>query len=75
MNIAEIGIQLSDLVKQTFDQSEFVFSFMEIFNAPKATITKLRNGTQNKADLVGDLLWQRKPLAQGYRTSTHPQAV
>ncbi len=60
MNIAEIEMQLADLVKEPFDQSEFAFRFMEIFNAPKATITKLRNSTQNKADLVGDVLWQRK---------------
>ena len=54
MNIAEIEMQLSDLVGRPFDQSEFMFNFIEVFNAPKATITKLRNGTQNKADLVGD---------------------
>lgn len=60
MNISEIEMQLSDLVSEPFDQSEFVFKFIEIFNAPKATITKLRNGTQNKTELAGDMFWQRK---------------
>lgn len=72
MNIAEIEMQLSELVRQPFDQSEFVFNFMEIFNAPKASITKLRNGTQNKADLVGDVLWQRKLY---YRAAEPGQAA
>jgi hypothetical protein len=72
LNIAEIEMQLADLVKEPFDQSEFAFKFMEIFNAPKATITKLRKGTQNKADLVGDVLWQRKFY---YRTAEPGQAA
>ena len=72
MNIAEIEMQLADLVKEPFDQSEFAFQFMEIFNAPKATITKLRKSMQNKADLVGDVLWQRKFY---YRTAEPGQAA
>jgi hypothetical protein len=60
MNISEIEMQLSDLVSEPLDKSEFVFKFMEIFNAPKAAITKLRKGTQNKADKPEDMLWQRK---------------
>ena len=60
MNIAEIGINLSDLVSEDFDRDEFVYRFIEIYNAPKSTLDKLRKGTQNKADLAGDLLWQRK---------------
>ena len=72
MNIAEIEMQLADLVNEPFDQSEFAFRFMEIFNAPKATITKLRKGTQNKADLVGDVLWQRKFY---YRTAEPGQTA
>ena len=72
MNIADIEMQLSDLVSEPFDQSEFVFKFIEIFNAPKATITKLRKSTQNKAGLVGDVLWQRKLY---YRTAETGQAA
>lgn len=60
MNIAEIGMNFSDLVNEDFDRDEFVFRFIEIYNAPKSTLDKLRKGSQNKADLAGDLLWQRK---------------
>lgn len=48
MNIAEIETQLNDLVEQPFDASEFPFQLLEIYKAPKATLTKLRKGTQNK---------------------------
>jgi hypothetical protein len=60
MNIAEIEIQLSDLVKETFDPSEFAFRLLEIYNAPKATLTKLRTGSQNKGEQAADVLWSRK---------------
>jgi hypothetical protein len=60
MNIAEIEMQLADLVKQPFDQGEFAFQFLEIYKAPKATLTKLRSGTQKKGELPSDVLWSRK---------------
>ena len=55
MNIAEIEIQLSELVKQPFDPGEFALRLLEIYNAPKAALTKLRKGTQNK----GEQPWRR----------------
>jgi len=42
MNIAEIEIQLAELVEQPFDKREFALRLLEIYNAPKATLTKLR---------------------------------
>jgi hypothetical protein len=60
MNIAEIEMQLADLVKEPFDQGEFAFRFLEIYKAPKATLTKLRSGTQKKGELPTDVLWSRK---------------
>lgn len=50
MNIAEIEIQLAKLVEEPFDPSEFALRLLEIYNAPKATVTKLRNGAQNKGE-------------------------
>ncbi len=60
MNIAEIEMQLADLVKDDFEPGEFAFRLLEIYNAPKATLTKLRNSTQNKGEQAGDVLWSRK---------------
>ncbi|OYW55471.1 MAG: hypothetical protein B7Y80_16835 [Hyphomicrobium sp. 32-62-53] len=60
MNIAEIEALLAELVKEPFDDKEFPLRLLEIYNAPKATITKLRSGTQNQGQQVGDVLWTRK---------------
>jgi hypothetical protein len=48
MNIAEIEMGLDDLVKEPFDPGSFAFHLLKIYDAPKSTLTKLRNGTQSK---------------------------
>ena len=60
MNIAEIEAALRELVDQSFDPAGFVFDFLRIYDAPKSTITKLRQGQE--ADLLqsGDVLWKKK---------------
>jgi hypothetical protein len=35
-------MRLADLVNERFDPREFAFRLLEIYNAPKATLTKLR---------------------------------
>lgn len=60
MNIAEIESSLKDLVETPFDADTFIFRFLEIYDAPKATVTKLRQGTTNQAKEQGDLLWNKK---------------
>lgn len=60
MNIAEIESSLKDLVEAPFDADTFIFRFLEIYDAPKATVTKLRQGTTNQAKEQGDLLWNKK---------------
>jgi hypothetical protein len=59
MNIAEIESELQDLIDKPFDATTFVYRFLEIYNAPKATITKLKQGSGNHAK-NGDLLWKNK---------------
>lgn len=74
MNIAEIEAKLAELVKEPFDPNEFGFRLLEIYNAPKATLTKLRNGTHNKGERAGDVLWSRKlyfrPVVDGQPAGT-----
>jgi len=60
MNIAEIESSLKDLVEAPFSAETFIFRFLEIYDAPKATVTKLRQGTTNQAKAPGDLLWNKK---------------
>lgn len=60
MNIAEIETALRELVEQPFDRDGFVFDFLSIYDAPKSTITKLKQA--QGADLLqtGDVLWKKK---------------
>ncbi|CEJ84448.1 putative DNA methyltransferase yeeA [Hyphomicrobium sp. GJ21] len=74
MNIGEIYVQLTELVQAPFDPAEFPFRLLEFYNAPKATLTKLRTGAQNKGEQAGDVLWSRKlffrPAPQGQTAAT-----
>lgn len=60
MNIAEIESELLDLIDEPFEPTAFVYRFLEIYNAPKATITKLKQGSGNHAQEAGDVLWKNK---------------
>ena len=42
-------------MREPFDPSEFALRLLEIYKAPKATLTKLRSGTQNKGEQAGDV--------------------
>jgi hypothetical protein len=60
MHIAEIEFELKTLVKQKFDADSFIFRFLEIYDAPKATVAKLKQGSSNLAKGPGHLLWKNK---------------
>lgn len=74
MNIGDIYVQVAEVVQAPFGRTEFPFQILEIYNAPKATLTKLRSGAQNKGEQAGDVLWSRKlffrPAAQGQAAAT-----
>jgi hypothetical protein len=60
MNIAEIESSLKQLVEAPFQRTDFIYQFLAIYDAPKSTVTKLRQS--NSEDLLspGDLLWKKK---------------
>ena len=49
MNIAQIEESLRELVETPFDNAVFIYRLLEIYGAPKATVTKLR-----QANALGD---------------------
>ncbi|MGE6210573.1 class I SAM-dependent DNA methyltransferase [Comamonas aquatica] len=51
MNIAEIEFSLRELVDLPFNPSEFPFAFLAAYDAPKATVTKLKQASP--ANLLG----------------------
>jgi len=69
MNIAEIELKLKALSEKPFDPGIFPYALLEIYDTPRATITKIQNGSMNKGELSGDVLWKGKlffrPAADG----------
>ena len=60
MNIAEIESSLRELVEEPFDMKEFAYRFLEIYDAPKATIAKLRATARDDLLMRGEMLWKKK---------------
>lgn len=60
MNPTEIYDALSKIVEASFDADEFPFSFAEATDASQAAISKLRNGSTNKSDLPGGILFGKR---------------
>jgi hypothetical protein len=54
MNIAQIEESLRELVETPFDKAVFIYRLLEIYGAPKATVTKLRqaNASDGKSEIV-----------------------
>jgi hypothetical protein len=60
MNPTEIEFALRDLVSKPYDAETFPYDLIAVFNASKMTVSRLRNGTTNKARRHGDVLWQKQ---------------
>lgn len=60
MNPTEIYDALSDIASSPFNADEFPFAFAEATDAAKAAVSKLRNGSTNKSDIPGGVLFNRK---------------
>jgi hypothetical protein len=60
VNATEIRDNVTALVAKPFDAKTFIFRFIEAYNAPKITVTKLENGTSNLAADTTELLWKNK---------------
>ncbi len=59
MKIEDITNNFSDLIKN-IDEESFIFKFIESFNFPKSTISRLKNGDRNSSDIKGELIWRDK---------------
>lgn len=60
MYIADIEEAVSRIAAAPFVPDAFPFDFIAAYDAPPATITRIRNGTQNASDLDGGVLWRQK---------------
>ncbi|WP_417809858.1 class I SAM-dependent DNA methyltransferase [Thioclava sp.] len=60
MNPTEIYDELAEIAAASFDPVEFPFAFAKATDAAKAAVAKLRNGSTNKSDLPGGVLFNKK---------------
>lgn len=60
MNIAEIETELADLISTDFEHKTFIFRFLEIYHAPKATLTKLKQASGSLLIDTHDVTWKNK---------------
>ena len=60
MYIADIEEAVSQIAAEPFAPDSFPYEFIAAFDAPPATVTRIRNGTQNATDIKGGVLWRQK---------------
>jgi hypothetical protein len=58
--IADIDEAVSRIAAAPFNAESFPFDFIAAYDAPPATVTRIRNGTQNASDIDGGVLWRQK---------------
>ena len=59
MKIEDITNKLSKLTSK-INEHEFIFKFIESFNFPRSTISRLKKGDRNSSTIEGDLIWRDK---------------
>lgn len=72
MNIAQIEESLRELVETPFDNATFIYRLLEIYGAPKATVTKLRqaNASGDTSEIVVKKKLVLRLSAKGKASST-----
>lgn len=60
MRHAELVANVQDLVKNTPNQSEFVYEFLRAYGTPNASVARLKSGQMNLAKSDGELLLKKK---------------
>lgn len=58
--IADIEEAVSRIAAAQFNSESFPYDFIAAYDAPPATVTRIRNGSQNASDIEGGVLWRQK---------------
>lgn len=59
MAITEIEDQITDIIEHS-DKNQFIYDFLSVYDFPKATITKLRKGSNNLAKEPGEVYLKKR---------------
>lgn len=60
MYIADIEEAVSRIAAAPLNSDTFPYDFIAAYDAPPATVTRIRNGSQNVSDIEGGILWRQK---------------
>lgn len=60
MYISDIEESVSRIAAVPFNSDSFPYDFISAYDAPPATVTRIRNGSQNPSDIEGGVLWRQK---------------
>lgn len=58
MNLAQIELNLQQLADNPIDKDSFVYDLLLAYDTARYTLSRLRNGTLNKAKQEGDVVWK-----------------
>ena len=73
MNLAEIEANVGEL--DLLPGEDFIFALLAAYGHPKASVTRLRKGSLNKAGTPGDVLWAKKVLYRHVGDGRDPHDV
>ncbi|MFC7062617.1 class I SAM-dependent DNA methyltransferase [Halobacillus seohaensis] len=59
MTIIDLEDKIFEIIKQT-DKKDFLFELLDVYDIPRATITRLKNGNQNLAKQSGEVHLKNK---------------
>ncbi len=59
MNLDKLQQSVRAIVAN-LDELEFVYQLLRVYDLPKASITRLKNGHYNKSKNTGEILWRKK---------------
>ncbi|MBN2685386.1 MAG: class I SAM-dependent DNA methyltransferase [Pontiellaceae bacterium] len=60
MKYADVAENVKQLLGNLPSQDEFIFELLLAYGKPKASITRLRQGTYNQSNVPGEVLWKKE---------------
>jgi hypothetical protein len=60
MKYADVGANVRLLLEDLPSQDEFIYELLLAYGKPKASITRLKQGTYNQSKVPGEVLWKKE---------------
>jgi len=60
MNLAQIELNLQQFAENPIQKDGFIYDLLLAYDTPRSTVSRLRNGSLNKAKHEGEVVWNTK---------------